>query len=290
MLKVTGLRKKYGTRTVLDGVDLVVRSAEIHGFIGPNGSGKSTTMRSIMGVISPDAGRLTWHDRDLDRQVRQRFGYMPEERGLYQKMTVGSQIEYFGRLHGLSPHEARTRTDDLLELLQLGEARARTVQSLSLGNQQRVQLAVALAHEPELLVLDEPFSGLDPIGVATLSDVLREMRAARGVTILFSSHQLEIVEQLVDSVSIIRSGRIVDADSGGGLSANLLRITVADGAPGWVWRLPGRVVEQLDETILLDPQGAEPNAVLEQLLTEGRVQQFGWEMPSLSRTFQAAMA
>jgi len=290
VLEVTGLRKRYGTRTVLDGVDLVVRTAQSHGFIGPNGSGKSTTMRSIMGVITPDAGRLVWHGVELDRQIRQQFGYMPEERGLYQKMTVASQVEYFGRLNGLSPREARTRTDELLERLQLGDARASTVQSLSLGNQQRVQLAVALVHDPQLLVLDEPFSGLDPIGVATLADVLREKRTSHGVTILFSSHQLEIVEQLVDSVSIIKGGRIVEASSQSGSMPSLLRITVADGVPGWASRLPGRVVEQYADTVLLDPGGVHINAVLTQAMTEGLVEHFGWQRPSLSRTFQEAMA
>jgi ABC-2 type transport system ATP-binding protein len=247
-------------------------------------------MRSVMGVISPDAGRLTWHGQALDRGIRQQFGYMPEERGLYQKMTVGSQVEYFGRLNGLSPQRARNRTQELLELLQLGEVRASTVQSLSLGNQQRVQLAVALVHEPRLLVLDEPFSGLDPIGVATLADVLRKKRTAAGVTILFSSHQLEIVERLVDSVSIIKAGRIVDASPEGCPVPSLQRITVADGVPGWAGRLPGEVVEQHADTVLVDPLGGHPHAVLAQAMSEGRVEHFGWETPSLVRTFQEAMA
>lgn len=290
MLEIHGLRKRYGARKVLDGVDLVVRTAEIHGFIGPNGAGKSTTMRSIMGVTAPDAGRLTWHGTELDRAVRQQFGYMPEERGLYQKMAVAAQVEYFGRLNGLSSRAARQRTDELLDLLLLGDSRATPVQSLSLGNQQRVQLAVALVHDPQLLVLDEPFSGLDPIGVTMLADVLREKAASGGVTIIFSSHQLEIVEKVVDSVSIIRQGRIVDTTRANVPGSNLLRITLKDGAVGWASSLPGRVVRHDNDTVLLDPLGHHPNEVLAQALAAGRVEHFGREVPSLSQTFEEAMA
>ena len=150
------------------GLDFAVPAGEIFGFIGPNGAGKSTTMRIIMGVLEATSGEVTWEGRCLTRDVRRTFGYMPEERGLYQKMKVADQVRYFGELYGMTAADARRESDLLLEQLELGSYRNQDVQALSLGNQQRAQLAVALVHRPRLLVLDEPFSGLDPVGVDAL--------------------------------------------------------------------------------------------------------------------------
>ena len=208
MLELTGLRKRFGDRTALDGVSFAVRPGEMFGFVGSNGAGKTTTMRVVMGVLAPDEGTVTWQGRPIDHDVRRTFGYMPEERGLYAKMGVREQLVFFARLHGLSARAAARATDDLLEQLGIAERAADRVEALSLGNQQRVQLAAALVHDPVLLVLDEPFSGLDPVGVDALAEVLTA-RVADGVPVVFSSHQLDLVERLCDSVGIIVGGRIV---------------------------------------------------------------------------------
>jgi ABC-2 type transport system ATP-binding protein len=176
------------------------------GFVGPNGAGKTTAMRIILGVLAPDGGEVRWRDEPVDARTRRRFGYMPEERGLYPKMRVRAQLTYLAALHGVEAPEAAA--DRWIERLGLTERAEDRVEALSLGNQQRVQLAAALVHEPELLVLDEPFSGLDPVGVDVLSGVLKEY-AATGVPVVFSSHQLELVERLCEAVAIIKDGRLV---------------------------------------------------------------------------------
>ncbi len=167
------------------------------GFVGPNGAGKTTTMRIVLGVLEPDRGEVRWRGKPVDTGMRRRFGYMPEERGLYPKMRVRDQLVHFARLHGMSAAEAVAATDGWLERLGVAERARDRVEELSLGNQQRVQLAAALVHGPELLVLDEPFSGLDPVGVDVLSAVLRDL-AGTGVPVIFSSHQLELVERLCE--------------------------------------------------------------------------------------------
>jgi ABC-2 type transport system ATP-binding protein len=176
------------------------------GFVGPNGAGKTTTMRIVMGVLEPDRGEVRWRGQPLGHSLRSRFGYMPEERGLYPKMHVETHLAYLAALHGVADPGAAA--DRWIERLGLSERRGDRVEQLSLGNQQRVQLAAALVHEPEALVLDEPFSGLDPVGVDVLSGVLSEY-AATGVPVVFSSHQLELVERLCEAVAIIKDGRVV---------------------------------------------------------------------------------
>jgi ABC-2 type transport system ATP-binding protein len=176
------------------------------GFVGPNGAGKTTAMRIILGVLSADRGEVRWRGAPVDAAMRRRFGYMPEERGLYPKMRVRTQLIYLAALHGLAAPGAAA--DRWIERLGIAERADDRVEQLSLGNQQRVQLAAALVHEPELLVLDEPFSGLDPVGVDVLSGVLKEY-AATGVPVVFSSHQLELVERLCEAVAIIKDGRLV---------------------------------------------------------------------------------
>ena len=206
MLCVTELTRRYGDATVLDDVSFDVRPGRITGFVGGNGAGKTTTMRIIMGVLAPDAGEVRWKGEPLHMRMRARFGYMPEERGLYPKMRVKRQLSYLAGLHGVDdPDAAADRWIDRLGLTERAEDR---VEELSLGNQQRVQLAAALVHEPELLVLDEPFSGLDPVGVDVLSGVLLDY-ARTGVPVVFSSHQLELVERLCEAVAIIKDGRLV---------------------------------------------------------------------------------
>ena len=208
MLRICELSKRFGALRALDRLSLTLGEHELVGFVGANGAGKSTTMRIIMGVLSPDAGEATWRGGPVDAVVRRHIGYMPEERGLYPRMRVAEQLVYLARLHGMGATAAKAAVARWIEELGLSGRQDDEVQKLSLGNQQRVQLAAALVAEPELLILDEPFSGLDPVAVEVMSRVLRE-RARAGVPTLFSSHQLDIVERLCDRVVIIRSGRLV---------------------------------------------------------------------------------
>jgi ABC-2 type transport system ATP-binding protein len=210
-LELDGLSKRYGDTVALDGLSFTVAPGQMFGFVGPNGAGKTTAMRIVLGVLAPDAGEVRWNGRPIDADDRRRIGYMPEERGLYPKMRVGEQLAYLAELHGIERHEARERAQRWMQRLGVDERAHDAVEALSLGNQQRVQLAAALVHEPDLLVLDEPFSGLDPVGVDVLSEVLIEETSRRGVPVIFSSHQLELVERLCDAVAIVNGGRLVAA-------------------------------------------------------------------------------
>lgn len=206
-LEIHQLHKLFGSTTALDGMDFTVHPGELYGFVGSNGAGKTTAMRIALGVLKADSGEVHMNGRPLTFEDRQRFGYMPEERGLYPKMKVGEQLVYFARLHGKSKSDATKAMEYWTERLGVHMRRGDEVQALSLGNQQRVQLAAALVHDPHVLVLDEPFSGLDPLAVKDMSQVLRE-KARQGATVVFSSHQLDLVERLCDRVGIASLGKI----------------------------------------------------------------------------------
>ncbi len=207
-LRLDRASKRFGKVQALDGCSFTVEPGRMLGFLGPNGAGKTTAMRSVFGLVRLDSGGVLWGGRPIRRAERLRFGYMPEERGLYPRMPVGEQLAYFGRLHGMDERAAHAAVSKWLDRLGLGDRGDSKVEELSHGNQQRAQLAAALLHEPDLLVLDEPFAGLDPVAVATLADVLRG-EAARGAAVLFSSHQLELVEHICEEVAIVDHGRIV---------------------------------------------------------------------------------
>jgi ABC-2 type transport system ATP-binding protein len=295
VLEFEGLYKSFGDNHVLDGVGFTVRSGSMFGFCGSNGSGKTTTMRIAMGLVRPDAGTVRWRGKPLDLDLRRRIGYMPEERGLYPKMKVGEQVTYFARLHGLDRAAAAQAAGEWVERLGLGDRRGDAVEKLSLGNQQRVQLAAALVSRPEVLILDEPFSGLDPIGVDSLAEALLG-QARNGVPVVFSSHQLDLVERLCDSVGILARGRMVATGTVDELrdreAGRLLRVVVPDAAAHWAGALAGvRVVsERAGDTLLqLDP-GTDDQAVLAAAVTTGRVVHFGWQQPTLVELFREAVA
>src|SRR3954453_17272818 len=255
VLEIDGLYKAYGDNQVLEGVSFTVAPGQMFGFCGSNGAGKTTTMRIAMGLARADAGEVRWLGRPVDEAVRRRIGYMPEERGLYPKMKVGEQLTYFARLHGLDAAGAARAAGTWAERLGLGERRGDRVEKLSLGNQQRVQLAAALVSEPDVLILDEPFSGLDPVGVDSLAEALLE-QCRRGVPVVFSSHQLDLVERLCDSVGILAPGRMVAAGTVEELrrreAGRLLRVVAPDAGHGWAEGLPGvRVIsQQAGDTLL----------------------------------------
>ncbi|MEV6635556.1 ATP-binding cassette domain-containing protein [Actinoplanes sp. NPDC051470] len=290
VLTVDAVSRSFGDRQVLKDVTFGVTAGRLTGFVGANGAGKTTTMRIILGVLAADQGAVSWRGAPLDRPTRQRFGYMPEERGLYPKMTVTDQIVYLGQLHGLSREDARRRTAALLERLQLTDRGGDQVEKLSLGNQQRVQIAAALVHDPEVLVLDEPFSGLDPIAVETVVGVLRE-RAGAGAPVLFSSHQLELVERLCDDLVIIADGVIRAAGSRAELRSSYalprFAIEVAADA-GWLRDQPGVTLVSLDgPSAVFDLDGAhDDQEVLRAAVARGPVRSFGPVRPSLAEIFR----
>ncbi|MGY1683237.1 ABC transporter ATP-binding protein [Geodermatophilus sp. SYSU D01176] len=294
MLEFDGLRKSYGGNRVLDGVSFTVAPGSMFGFCGSNGAGKTTTMRIAMGLVRADAGEVRWQGRPLDQAVRRRIGYMPEERGLYPKMRVGEQLTYFARLHGVDGPAAGRAAEHWAERLGLGERRRSRVEELSLGNQQRVQLAAALVGRPEVLILDEPFSGLDPVGVDALAEALLE-QVRGGVPVVFSSHQLDLVERLCDAVGILARGSMVAAGPVADLrrreAGRLLRVVVPDAAPGWAAALPGvRVVsEQAGDTLLELAPGTDDQSVLAAGLRTGRVEHFARREPSLVELFREAV-
>ena len=290
VLNVDAVNRSFGERHVLKDVSFTVDAGRLTGFVGANGAGKTTTMRIILGVLAADSGTVTWNGAPLSREHRQRFGYMPEERGLYPKMTVADQIVYLGRLHGLGAADARRRTTALLERLELAERANEPVEKLSLGNQQRAQIAAALVHDPELLVLDEPFSGLDPLAVENVLAVLRE-RARSGAAVLFSSHQLELVERLCDDLVIIAEGTIRAAGPRARLREQytLPRYEIeVDTDAGWLRDVPGIRIVELDgrrAVFDLDP-GADEQPVLRGALDRGPVRAFTPVRPSLAEIFR----
>ncbi|WP_112267214.1 ABC transporter ATP-binding protein [Lentzea terrae] len=286
MLTVRGISRSFGDHRVLDEVSFDVRPGRMTGFLGANGSGKTTTMRIVLGVLAAHGGSVSWNDVEITPQNRPHFGYMPEERGLYPKMKVREQITWLGRLHGVERTVAQRNTDQLLDDLELtGRANDR-LEQLSLGNQQRVQIAAALVHDPDVLILDEPFSGLDPIAVETVLDVLRK-RAASGVPVLFSSHQLAIVERLCDDVVIISKGRIAAGGSREELRTRhataRYEIVVAEDA-GWVRDVPGVTIIDLDGPRAVFE--AEPQQVLAEAVKRGEVRSFTPVVPTLDEIFK----
>ena len=289
MLQLRGITKSYGSRRVLDDVAFDVAPGRLTGFVGGNGAGKTTTMRIMLGVLGRDAGEVTLNGAPVTAADRRLFGYMPEERGLYPKMKVLEHIVYLARLHGFSKTDATTRATALLEELGLGERLGDNVETLSLGNQQRAQIAAALVHDPEVLILDEPFSGLDPIAVDVVANVL-QTRAARGVSVLFSSHQLDVVERLCDDLVIIAGGTIRAAGTREGLRAEhaTRRFELVSGTDaGWLRDEPGVEVVDFDGGYALFEADSDETVqrVLQRAVAAGDVTTFAPRRPTLAQIF-----
>jgi len=294
MLELRGLTKRYENVTALDDAGLIVRRGQMLGFLGPNGAGKTTAMRSIFGLVQLDAGTVTWDGQPVTAETRLGFGYMPEERGLYPRMRTGEQLVYFGRLHGMDRSAAQGAVEMWLSELGLADRIDSRVEELSHGNQQRAQLATALLHGPELAVLDEPFAGLDPIGVATMAAVLQK-RAADGAAVVFSSHQLDLVEDLCEDVVIIDHGRVVLAGPLAALKAatdhRQLEIEIDGSDLTWLDRIPEVVeasVANGTARLTVGPD-ADIGAILATARAAGRVTTFNFSPPSLSQLFAEAV-
>jgi ABC-2 type transport system ATP-binding protein len=287
-LILSNVARSFGDVVAVRDVSFTVPSGIAFGLLGPNGAGKTTTMRIILGILVPDSGTVTWDGAPVDYDVRRRFGYLPEERGLYGKLKVREQIAYFGRLHGVAAAEATKRAAAWIDRLGLEAYADRPCAELSKGNQQKVQIACAALHGPELMVLDEPFSGLDPVNAETLLGVLRGLQQA-GTTLILSSHQMWQVEDLCESFGVIADGRLC---AGGTLrelrAAWPTRIVeveplsdrlrdVLDATPN-ATRLP-----QADRQVLAYevPADADTAALLRRLVAAGDVTRFERVEPSL---------
>ena len=293
-LELTGLSRRFGSLVALDELSFTVARGRVTGFLGPNGAGKTTAMRAIFGLTELDGGCVRWNGAAVGPADRRRFGYMPEERGLYPGMLVGDQVRYLGRLHGLSDHDASAAAAHWLERLDVADRLSSKVESLSHGNQQRVQLAAALVHDPELLVLDEPMAGLDPTGVDAIGEVLTA-QARAGRCVLFSSHQLDLVEDLCEVVVIIDHGRVVASGEVGELErggAPRLAVRVEGDRDGtWARELPGVEVSEVKGgavRLVLHP-GADSDAVLDAARGAGRVLEFAFARRRLSEVFREAV-
>jgi ABC-2 type transport system ATP-binding protein len=294
LLEFDGLSRRFGTVTALDDLSFSVPSGQVVGFLGPNGAGKTTTMRAVFGLTDLDAGSVRWNGMPVGATQRRRFGYMPEERGLYPNMLVAEEVEYLGRLHGMDRSSAATATKQWLERLDVADRATSKVEALSHGNQQRVQLAAALVHDPEMLVLDEPLAGLDPTGIDAIGEVLVE-QAHAGRCVLFSSHQLDLVENLCGSVVIIDHGRLVARGTVDELATSgprRLAVRVEGDRQGtWAQGIPGVTVSEVDggEVRLVLDDATDSDVVLEAARSAGRVTEFVIERRRLSEVFREAV-
>jgi ABC-2 type transport system ATP-binding protein len=295
VLEILDLAKRYGPVVALDGTTFTARPGRIVGFLGPNGAGKTTTMRCVFGLATPDRGEVRWKGAVVDRDARLRFGYMPEQRGLYPRMRVVEQLSYFAQQHGMHGRDANAASMRWLERMGLADRAKSKLEELSHGNQQRVQLSTALVHDPELLILDEPFSGLDPIGIATMTEVVRE-RSAAGVGVVFSSHQLDLVEDVCEDVVIIAHGRIVAAGGIDELRAasgrQHLEVEVVGSAGAWLDGDEELIVLERagDRVKLLVDRSADLDALLARARQAGEVRTFAYQPPKLSELFMEAVA
>ncbi|KRB47469.1 ABC transporter ATP-binding protein [Terrabacter sp. Root181] len=292
-IELRHLTRTFGEIRAVDDVSFTVAAGQLTGFVGGNGAGKTTTMRMLMGVLSPTSGEVLWDQRPITSLDRRAFGYMPEERGLYPKQAVLDQLVYLGRLRGLGAAEAKASVTTHLERLGLADRARDHVEKLSLGNQQRVQIIAALMGRPRALVLDEPFSGLDPAAVDNMADLLRE-HTSRGVPVLFSSHQLDLVERLCERLVVLARGRVVASGTPDDLRATSVarHRLVLSGDAGWVRGIAGvHAVDVEGSRALLEivEHGAE-RTLLEEALRRGEVHEFSPQRPSLAQIYREVTA
>jgi ABC-2 type transport system ATP-binding protein len=292
-LEIDGLSKNYGDTVALRDLSFDVKAGELFGFVGRNGAGKTTTMRIVLGVLTSDKGQVRWAGSPLTFATRRQFGYMPEERGLYPKMHVREQLAYLGELHGMSGRAAADAAGRWLKRFDLAERAGDELQALSLGNQQRVQLAAALVFGPVVLVLDEPFASLDPVAVDVMSAVLRE-RADAGVAVVFSSHELDLVERICDRVGIVDQHHMVACGTVDELRQSgpeRLWIDVPAAPDDWATSIKGATVVRRDGTRLLLELAPKTDgqAILRAALRTGPVREFRRAEPSLVELFRDAI-
>jgi ABC-2 type transport system ATP-binding protein len=294
VLEIDGVSKAFGSVRALDSCAFQAAPKRLTGLLGPNGAGKTTLMRCLLGLVEPDAGAIRWRGAPITEKARHRFGYLPEERGMYPAMVVADQVEYFACLSGLSRTAARDAAREVIARVGLGEQAGRKVEQLSHGNQQRVQLAVALVHNPELLVLDEPFAGLDPLGVDTLTSLLQTL-ADEGATVLFSSHQLDLVQHVCEDIVTIDRGHVVMAGSLEQLQARTERryVDIVFARPpvqGWLDAVPTANAsgDERHVRLTVGPE-CDLGAVLRAARSAGPLLRFDYQPPSLEEMFREAI-
>jgi ABC-2 type transport system ATP-binding protein len=291
-LTIEGVTKRFGDVLALDSVSLEAAEGEIFGFLGANGAGKTTAMRIVLDILRPDAGRVAWNGTPNTAVSRDTWGYLPEERGLYARMNVLDQLVYFARLHGLDAGRARREATGWLERFRIPEYAGRRAEQLSKGNQQKIQFIAAILHGPQVLLMDEPFTGLDPVNVALLKEALTEL-SDQGRTVVFSTHQMDMVEELCQSIAILDRGRVVEAgpvrDVRRSTGRQVVRLAVeGDPAIAWLDRLDGVQVTRhgQDYTEATVTAGHDPGAVLRAALARDcRVLHFEIADPSLEEIF-----
>lgn len=286
-LDIQNLYKRFGDVQALDGMDFTVNKGEIYGFVGSNGAGKSTTMRIALGLLEADSGAVLLDGQPLDDTARRRIGYMPEERGLYGKDKILNQLVFLAQLHGIDTAAASIRATELLTELGLGERLDAKLDDLSLGNQQRVQLVASLIHEPDILILDEPFSGLDPVAVDVMSSMLTSRAHTFGVPVVFSSHQLDLVQRLCDRVGIVAHGRMVAEGSVDELrSQGPIRYKVATQARGWYPEGIRFIDDAVTHVVLEADTTDDDQRILQAALNAGPVHEFTRLVPGLNELFK----
>jgi ABC-2 type transport system ATP-binding protein len=278
----------------LDACTFAARPGRLTGFLGPNGAGKTTAMRAVFGLVELDAGAVRWRGAPIDELERTRFGYMPEERGLYPRMRVRDQLVYLGRLCGTPDVDVSRNVDGWLERLGLADRANERLDALSHGNQQRVQLIAALVNEPDLLVLDEPFAGLDPIAIGNMGELLAEIAGA-GATVLFSSHQLDLVEDLCEDVVIVDHGRVVLAgqltDLRAAVPQRFMDIRYRGPDPDWSMLGSLELVESTEGHVRLRVEReTDLPAVIALVRQTTDVISFVYQPPTLSELFRRAVA
>src|SRR5262249_39941577 len=291
-VQVDQVTKRFGEFTAVNQLSLSVRPGRIYGLLGPNGAGKTTTIRMIVNITAPDSGNIKIFGRQITPELQDRIGYLPEERGLYKKMKVGEQLKFFAELKNLNGKEADQRIDKWLARLKLSEWKLKKSMELSKGMQQKIQFITAVLHEPDLIILDEPFSGLDPVNVELLKDVVLELKGA-GKTIIFSTHQMEVAEEICDDICLINRSRKVLEGSIRQVRQSFGRNTVALRFEGdeSVLSDPAMVTKverHADEMEVLLAEGADAQILLKRLVAAGAVVgKFEMMEPSLNDIFIA---
>jgi ABC-2 type transport system ATP-binding protein len=293
-LDIRHVSKTFGAFRAVDDVSFTVTPGRIFGFLGTNGAGKTTTMRMILDIIRPDAGEITWNGAANTTVLRRDLGYLPEERGLYPKMQVDEQLLFLAQLYGADRKQATAALDEWLERLDIAENRTKRIEQLSKGNQQKIQFLAAILHDPEILILDEPFSGLDPVNADQMKGAFLEMRD-RGKTIIFSTHQLDDAQELCHEVAIIHRGRLLISGEVMEVRRSMDRQVVTFGVAGnerltWLRDIPGVIMarerEDHVEMTVHDAQAAQ-EVLREAVRRDLVVTQFDISYPSLNDVFLA---
>lgn len=291
MLELRGITKRFGQQIAVQDESFTVRPGEILGLIGQNGAGKTTTFRMILGFIRPDLGEVRWDGRPIAQIDRDIIGYLPEERGLYPKMTVGAQVQFFGQLHGMTKEQVNTALPDWMARFQVKGKKTDKVKDLSKGNQQKIQLICALIFQPRLLILDEPFSGLDPVNAGLLEDGIRALQAS-GAAIIFSSHDMSNVEALSDHLVMLKNGRTVLSgtvdeirDSYGRTRISLERPALDEAA---LKALPGvaSVAKHGEHYLLHLTDPAAGRDIFQAVSRDGYIAEFSQQAPDLDEIFR----